>query len=184
MDWSCACFFCDPPFLGLDLPPPHLRVPSTPPTSFFGLSAHYTRHLSMPLRSKRSRAAKQVHQNAQAGFAARAASPEPEGLEYSIWDNLENVNGHNESDIQGGNEVKTSVETLQCLYSTVLPPHLRRKEGAHTKKTNKRKSVYTGDSRTTRWRKSSALKRAAEGCMTLDVFVVRGGKRVCLLSVR
>ena len=113
----------------------------------------------MPLQSKRLRAAKWACQHAQAGFAAHAASPEGsvylisgDGSNRSAMD-LESVDGHSESDILGGNDVKTSVETLQCLYSTVLPPHLCLEENRHTKcqKMDKRKAVYTGDSRTTHW---------------------------------
>ncbi len=147
----------------------------------------------MPLRNKRSRAAKCARQNAQAAFAACAASPE--GSEYIILDNSSNrsaidLESGDESDIQGGNEVKASVEVLQRLYTTVLPPHLRLEENAaqngHTKrrKMDNRKAVYTGDSRTTVWRKNAALKRAAVGCMTLDAFFVRRATRVCLLRVK
>ena len=39
-----------------------------------------------------------------------------------------------------------------------------------------RQSVYTGDSRTTAWRKNTAQKKAAEGCKTLDAFISR---KVC-----
>lgn len=134
-------------------------------------------------RSKRSKAAKRTRQNARATFAAPAShTASPGGSEYVISDNGSDGSGmdlksSDESDIQGGNSVKASMEALQRLYSTILPPHLRVRleENEHTKrrKMDNRKAVYTGDSRTTVWRKNAALKRAADGCMTLDAFLVR-----------
>ena len=136
----------------------------------------------MPLTSKRSNAAKRIRQNTPNGFAKptpRTASPE--GLEYLVSDNDPDDSGKDaessdESEIQG-------VEALQRLYSMFLPSHLRLKEKKQEKhqNTKNRKPMYSGDSRTTIWRKGTSLKRAAEGCMMLDAFVV---KRVCPLSVK
>jgi len=141
----------------------------------------------MPLRSKKSRAAKHTRRNACAAFAApvpRTASPE--GSEYVDSDNsVIDVESDDELDkrTQGGNGVNSSVEAIQQLYLVFLPPHLRLEEKGQEKRqrTENRKAVYSGDSRMTIWRKKTALKRAAEGSGTLDSFVVI---KVRLLSVK
>jgi hypothetical protein len=92
-------------------------------------------------------------------------------------------------DAKSGNAGKgeTTLPRQQRLDSTFLssssssssPSHLRseeengREEEEKGRKMENRKRVYGGDSRTTIWRKNAALKRAAEGCATLDAFVVR-----------
>ena len=122
----------------------------------------------------------------------------PEGLEHIVLDSgsnhsvidveSSNVESSDDSDIQGKeadleDDVQSSVEALQCLYLVFLPPHLRLEEKGqeqHQKRVDRR-STYSGDSRTTHWQKDNALKRAAEGCMMLDAFIV---KKVCHLSVK
>lgn len=191
---------------------------------------------SMPLRSKRSRAAKNTRQNAPAIFAKHAhdtASPEgseyiissdgsngsvmdvessndsdlqvenlhmasPEGSEHIVSDSGSNclvidvessdVESSDDSDTQGKeadleDDVQSSVEALQRLYSVFLPPHLCLEEKGQEQRQKRvdRRSTYSGDSRTTCWRKDNALKRAAEGCMSLDMFIV---KKVCHSSVK
>jgi len=140
----------------------------------------------MPLRSKKSRAAKHTCQNARAAFAAPALrTASPEGSEYVDSDDSVIVESNDELDkhMKGGNGVKSSVEAIQQLYSVFLPPHLRLEDKGREKcqRTENRKAVYSGDSWMTMWRKKTALKHAAEGSRTLDSFVVI---KVCLLSVK
>ena len=70
------------------------------------------------------------------------------------------------------------LQDIQRLYSVFLPSHLQSKEMTREKcqKMRNRQSVYTGDSRTTAWRKNTAQKKAAEGYRTLDAFISR---KVC-----
>ncbi len=139
----------------------------------------------MPLGSKRSRAAKHTRQNARVAFAKPAPhTASPEGSEYlGSDDSVIDVESGDELDIREGSGVKSSVEAIQQLYSVFLPPQFRLEENGREKRqrTLNRKAVYSGDSRMTVWRKATALKRAAEGCKTLDAFVVR---KVCLLGVK
>ena len=143
----------------------------------------------MPLGSKRSRAAKHTRQSAHAAFATPAPHvASPEGSEYigsesSSSGSVIDVGSGDEQAIQGVNPVQSSVEAIQRLYSVFLAPHLRLEENGREKrlKISKRKHVYSGVSRTTFWRKNTALRHAAEGCMTLDAFVVR---KVRLLSLK
>jgi hypothetical protein len=138
----------------------------------------------MPIRSKRSRAAKRARQNASAVFAAPAPrTPSPQGSEYvPSDDSVIDVKSGDKSNNQAVNAFKASVEALQRLYSADLPPALRLKEEEprEPQKPKKRKAVYTGESETTKWRRRTAQRHAAEGCQKLDAFFV---KRVCLLSV-
>ena len=141
----------------------------------------------MPLRSKKSRAAKHTRRNACVAFAAPAPhTASPEGSEYVYSDDSAiDVESDDELDkcTQGGNGVKSSVEVIQQLYLVFLPPHLRPEEKGQEKRqrTENRKAVYSGDSRMTIWQKRTALKHAAEGSRTLDSFVVI---KVCLPSVK
>jgi hypothetical protein len=93
--------------------------------------------------------------------------------------------GNNEEQInnESEEEVEASVEALQSFYSAILPPHLSRETKTRVKrrKIANRPLVYTGDSRTTLWRKETARRNAAKGCATLDTFVVR---KVCSLQPR
>jgi len=143
----------------------------------------------MPLGSKKSRAAKHTRRNARAAFATPAPHiASPEGSEYigsdsGSGDSVIDVESGDEQAIQGGNPVESSVEAIQRLYSVFLPPHLRLEEKGREKrqKVTNRKLVYSGFSRTTMWRKETALRHAADGCKTLDAFVVR---KVRLLSIK
>ena len=141
----------------------------------------------MPLRSKKSRAAKHARRNACTTFVAPAPrTPSPEGSEYvDSDDSVIDVESDDELDkrMQGGNGVKLSVEVIQQLYSVFLPPHLHLEEKRQEKhqRTENRKAVYSGDLQMTIWRKKTALKCAAEGSRTLDSFMVI---KVCLLSVK
>jgi len=77
------------------------------------------------------------------------------------------------------NIARASVVALQHLYSDFLPPHLQLNQytyQAKQQKINNRPAVYTKDSWTMQWRKDSALKKAAQGCATLDGFIQR---KVC-----
>ena len=131
----------------------------------------------MPLTSKKSRVAKDLRQNAPTAFSkpTRRMS-KTEGSEYSVSNHGTDVESSDES-------VTHAVEALQRVYSVFLPPHLCVEEKGQEKcrKINNRKSVYTGNSRTSRWRKDVAMVRAADGCTTLDAFVSR---KVCPLSVK
>jgi hypothetical protein len=147
----------------------------------------------MPLASKKSRAAKCTRRNANATFAQpapRAASPGVSEYVPSDSDSGSSgvdpeLEGGDELCIQGRNAVGASVEVLQRLYSGVLPPHLQvrpeENKRMNRRKMGNRKAVYSGDSRTTIWQRESALKNAANGCMTLDAFIVR---KVCYLNVK
>ena len=88
-----------------------------------------------------------------------------------------------ENENESEEEVEASIVALQSLYSVDLPPHLRREAKTREKrrKIGNRGAIYTGDSRTTRWRKETARRNAAKGCATLDPFVVR---KVCTLQRR
>ena len=136
----------------------------------------------MPLASKRSRAAKNARRNAHTVFATPAPhTPSPDGSEYLGSNN--SVIDPESGDESNTQAVKSSVEAIQQLYSVFLPPQLRlevKGQGERGRKAN-RKAVYSGDSRMTMWRKRKDLKRAAEGCKTLDAFVVR---KVCLQSAK
>jgi len=139
----------------------------------------------MPCRSKRARAAKKMHQNAHTAFSKPAPhTASPEDSEYlGSDDSVIGLESDNELGIPGGNGVKSSVEDLQQLYLVFLPPHLCLEEKGqekHQRMVN-RKAVYSGDLRMTIWRKKKALKDAAEGCKTLDAFVVR---KVRLMSIK
>ena len=86
-----------------------------------------------------------------------------------------------ESGNESEDEVEASVVALQSLYSVFLPPHLRQEARMQEKRCeiSNRPSVYTGDSRTTHWRKETARRNAAKGCASLDTFLVR---QVCNLQ--
>jgi len=122
------------------------------------------------------------HQQGRATFAKRVVRPpSPDMSDYrpstSDGDRGESVLDDS-SDERERNEARTSVVELQRLYSDFLPPHLRLKLDTQKKrrKIDKRPAVYTKTSRTTRWRRDVALKKAAQGCATLDAFVLR---KVC-----
>jgi hypothetical protein len=131
----------------------------------------------MPLTSKKSRVAKCLRQNKPTVFSKPTLrTANTEGPECTVSDNGTDAESSDESETH-------AVEALQRLYSVFLPPQLRLEEKGPEKrrKIDNRKSVYSGDSRTTLWRKGVALTRAADGCTTLDAFVV---KKVRPLSVK
>ena len=136
----------------------------------------------MPISSKRSRTAKNKRDNARAAFGKRMTSaPSPGNSDYCVSDNNSDtsiISVRSSEDEHEGSDIESSVEVLQRFYSIFLPPPLRlegKTRGKRRKAMNKR-PVYTGDLRTTRWRKKSALSLAAEECTTLDRFIVR---KVC-----
>jgi len=154
LDWlhACLCFMALP--LWAQVCPP-CTCKSLQPLCLILIvlqpSIHqYTPVTSMPLASKRSRAAKHTRKNAHSTFAIPApCTTSPDGSEYVVLynglDSLSiNVKSGNESDTQGGNRLKAPVEALQHLYSMVLPPHLCLKEEENRKpwKMDKRR-LYT-----------------------------------------
>jgi hypothetical protein len=78
------------------------------------------------------------------------------------------------------NALQASKEVVQRFYAVFLPPDLRLEAQSESRgkrrKIKNRKHVYTGDSRTSNWRKETARKLAAEGCAVLDPFLTR---KVC-----
>jgi hypothetical protein len=134
---------------------------------------------TMPLKSRRSRVAKQKRRQGQTGFETRASAPSPDNSVYCLSDSNTGDASTIATDSSNGrernNQVAASVEGLQRLYSVFLPPHLQLNEDSRGKrqKTSKRSAVYTGGSRTTAWRRNVAQRKAAEGCRTLDSFVQR-----------
>lgn len=139
------------------------------------------RHHTMPVKSRRSRAAKkQERGQGQSGFAKRANAPSPDNSVYCISDgNTDASESTTATDSSSGsgkdNQKAASIEGLQRLYSVFLPLHLRLNEDSREKrqKTLKRSVVYTKDSRTTAWRRNAEQRKAADGCSTLDAFVRR-----------
>jgi hypothetical protein len=137
----------------------------------------------MPISSKRSRSAKSKRNNARAAFGKRATrAPSPGDSDYGVPDNNSDasiISVRSSDDEHDESDIESSVEVLQHFYSVFLPPPScleGRTQGKRRKGTDRR-PVYTGDSRTTRWRKNAALSLAAEKCTTLDGFIVR---KVCI----
>ena len=139
----------------------------------------------MPLKSKRSRVARQKR-DGRTAFAKCAISPSsPDHLDYSAPESDPDAASTTEpepestDESEAGDRLITPVEELQHLFSVFLPLHLRLKEKPsktwqkHQKMQN-RPPVYTGESRTTAWRKNTTRRKAAQGCTTLDAFM-----RVC-----
>ena len=139
----------------------------------------------MPRKGKRSQTAKKKREGAHAAFGTDAARiTSPESSDYNVLDDDSDVaviNVDSDDDETSEEEVETSVDAVQRLYSVFLPPQLRleRLEDNAREKRRKvanRRPVYTGTSRTTLWRKNATRKDAAQGCATLDTFVMR---KVC-----
>jgi len=105
--------------------------------------------------------------------------PSPNTLDYcpSILDDTdESTSDLDSSDNRGRvNKARVSVVALQHLYSVFLPPHLWLNEDIPEKhrRTKNRCAEYTKDSQTTLWRRDVEQTKAAQGCATLDGFVVR-----------
>jgi hypothetical protein len=136
----------------------------------------------MPRKGKRSQTAKKKREGARAAFVKHAARiTDPESPDYHVLDDDSDeavIYVDSSSDTTSEEDVETSVEAVQRLYSMFDPPqsHPKRlEEGTRSKrrKTTSRQPVYTGSSRTTLWRKNAAHKVAAKGCVTLDAFVVK-----------
>jgi hypothetical protein len=123
--------------------------------------------------------AKKKREGAHAAFGKDAARfTSPDTLEYHVSDD-EYVDSND--DAESEEEVESSVEAVQRLYSVFGPPQLRPErleENTREKRrrTTNRLPVYTGNSRTTLWRKNATCKDAAKGCTTLDAFIMR---KVC-----
>src|SRR5713101_7336167 len=134
---------------------------------------------TMPLKSRRSRVAKQKRCQGLTGFETRASAPSPDNSVYCLSDSNTGDASTIATDSSNGrgrnNQAAASVEGLQRLYSVFLPPHLQLNEDSREKrqKTSKRSAVYTGGSRTTAWQRNVAQRKAAEGSRTLDSFVQR-----------
>ena len=137
----------------------------------------------MPCRSKHSRTAQQQHENmhAQAFEALPMHAPSPESSDIYVLDSeseASTIYVDSSDDKESDNEVETveaSMEALQCLYSVFLPPHLRLEAKTRDKhgKITRRPPINTRESRMTAWRRNMAQVKAAEGCASLDGFVVR-----------
>jgi len=105
----------------------------------------------------------------------------PESSDYNVLDDDSNVaviNVDSDDDKMSEEEVETSVDAVQHLYSVFLPPQLclecleDNAQEKHRKVAN-RWPVYTGTSRMMLWQKNATCKDAAQSCATLDMFVVR-----------
>jgi hypothetical protein len=138
----------------------------------------------MPLRSKKSRSAKQRHQNACTAFVKHAScEASPEGSEFHPMSDDSNISWRSKEkhDHNGQYGVKNSVKALQHIYAKCLPHHLhveKATEETHKKhcKVSNRKSIFNGSLHTTKYQRRIEWKHTAEGCQTLDSFVVR---KVC-----
>ncbi len=135
----------------------------------------------MPISNKRLRTAKNKRDNVCAAFGKHVTSAllaSPGNSDYCVSDNNSVISVRSSEDEHEESDIELSVEVLQHFYSIFLPPPLRLegKTQGECRKAMNTKPVYTGDSRTTRWRKKAALSLAAEECMTLDRFIVR---KVC-----
>jgi hypothetical protein len=137
----------------------------------------------MPRRAKRSRTAQQQRQSTRAGAFGTLSTraPSPNGSDIDVLDDKSDASTiyiDSSDDGERDDEVETveaSVEALQRLYSVFLPPHLRLEANTRDKrrKIPNRLPMYTGESRTTAWRRHTAQMNAAKGCASLDGFVVR-----------
>lgn len=142
----------------------------------------------MPVGNKKSRRAKkrleEGRKQGRAGFATCAAKPpSPNASDYSSSasdDNQLESDSGDSSDKRARERKKAgvSVKGLQRLYSDFLPPHLQPSAATRAKrqKISNRPAVYPKTSRTTCWRKVTEMNEAAQGCATLDAFIVR---KVC-----
>jgi len=116
-------------------------------------------------------------------FARHATSLQSEecsGSEYCITNDSSDaseIDVGSSNNQEGDEEVATSMEALQCLYAVFLPPHLHLEAVAKThEKRHKiliQMAVYIGDSCTTILQKNTVHKKAANGCTTLDAFIVK-----------
>jgi hypothetical protein len=114
----------------------------------------------MPHKGKRLQTAKKKCKGACAAFVKHAARiTDLESPDYHVLDDDSDkavIYVDSSSDTTSEEDVETSVEAVQCLYSMFDPPqsHPKRlEEGTRSKrrKTTSRQPVYTGSSRTTLW---------------------------------
>ncbi len=82
----------------------------------------------MPQKCKQLRTAKKKHEGANAAFEMDAAwIISPESSDYHVLDDNSDVaviNVDSNDDSMSEEEVETSVDAVQCLYSVFLPPQL------------------------------------------------------------
>jgi len=142
----------------------------------------------MPIGTRKSRDAKRKREEGsdqgRVAFVKRVAVPPgPNSSDYcpSTSDNSD----ESASDVDSGDDRGRASEAgtsepmvaLQRLYSVFLPPHLRlndeNRDSEKGRKTKNRRAVFTGESRTTLWRRNVAQRKRAEGCGTLDGFIQR-----------
>ena len=136
----------------------------------------------MPFGNRKSRSAKRKREEGRAqGYATFAKhaprSPSPHASDYcpSTSDNEdESASGFDSSNERGSaNEAAAHVAALQRLYSIFLPPHLQLNEEIREKRRKTKHTrvvIYTGKSRTTRWRKGVDQRKSAKGSAKLDKF--------------
>jgi hypothetical protein len=135
--------------------------------------------VAMPIRNKKAQVAKQKRAPGCTIFTCHVHI-----LRQDVSDDYrppdDNSDGSTtDTDSKDGTQRDDQVvEGLQHLYSVFLPPHLQPKESTREKrrKIPNRPAVYTGNSRSTAWRKATEQKKAAEGCAMLNTFIFR---KVC-----
>jgi hypothetical protein len=133
----------------------------------------------MPIRNKKSQVAKQKkHAPGRAVFTHHAETPRQETTDYFHADNDSDRSTTDTGRRNDRERDNPGVEGLQSLYSVFLPPHLQLKEITCKKhqKIQNRPAVYTRDSQTLGWRRDTAQRQAAEGCVKLDTFITQ---KVC-----
>ena len=132
----------------------------------------------MPAQSKKSQVAKQKRIPGRATFTRPENTPTEETSDYHPSDNNSDTSTTNTDSRNNRYGDNRGVEGVQRLYSAFLPPHLQLKDSTRGKrrKLSNRPVVYTKDSLTTIWRRKTELRKAAEGCATLDLFIIR---KVC-----
>lgn len=141
--------------------------------------AHYSPR--MPARNRKSRDAKKKREEGRTSFTKHAVRPlSPNASDYIPSDDPADESPSDADSSAGRGEddqLRTSVVALQRLYSVFLPPHLRINQDTgdnlKRRKIKNRPPIYTGDSRTTAWRKEVAQRKAEQGCGTLDGFIKR-----------
>jgi hypothetical protein len=147
--------------------------------------------LEMPLRKRKARDAKQRrqegHKQGRVGFAPHVVRrPSPNASDYrpsTTDDDVDESESASESEGSSNNRGRKSkgtmsVVALQRLYAVFLPHHLQLNQETRSKrrKGKARRAIYTKESRSTKWRRKVKQERAAQGCTTLDGFVLR---KVC-----
>lgn len=126
----------------------------------------------MPRPLKKAKLAKERHQGLK--FTPAASDSGSDGSMYE-----KSSSEGDESDEEVRVDAEEVVGTLHNLFPIFLPAKLRSaissiKAAVQVKKRKRadRPAVYTGESRTTAWRKSQFNKKAAAGCKKLESFFV------------